>query len=211
MPILAKNEAHFDLGGYVNKRNCRICDTENPHAYIEKPTHPKRFTVWWEFWRRGIIGPFFFENEQGEAVTVNSEAIVIGPCWKNLVHKNWRGAYWQHLVSTGRRYVPHSRSYTRCFAPCFWRSPYQPQSWCRLATSELRSDTVGLFYLWGAVKDKCYAAKPETINALKDNIREAIGEIQLHTIDNVFKNCTDHVATVWPAEAAIWMILFFHY
>ena len=25
-------------------------------------------------------------------------------------------------------------------------------------------------YLWGAVKDKCYADKPETIEALKDNI-----------------------------------------
>ena len=44
------------------------------------------------------------------------------------------------------------------------------------------------YYLWGAVKDKCYADKPETIDALKENIREAIGEIQLHTIDNVFKN-----------------------
>ena len=51
------------------------------------------------------------------------------------------------------------------------------------------------YYLWGAVKDKCYADKKETIDALKDNIREAIGEIQLHTIDNVLKN--------WPAEAAI--------
>ena len=44
------------------------------------------------------------------------------------------------------------------------------------------------YYLWGAIKDKCYADKPETIKALKDNIREAIGEIQLHTIDNVLKN-----------------------
>ena len=33
------------------------------------------------------------------------------------------------------------------------------------------------YYLWGAVKDKCYADKPETIYALKDNIRKAIGEI----------------------------------
>ena len=33
------------------------------------------------------------------------------------------------------------------------------------------------YYLWGGVKDKCYAGKPETIDALKDNIREAIGEI----------------------------------
>ena len=44
-----------------------------------------------------------------------------------------------------------------------------------------------------------YADKPETIYALKDNIREAIGELQLHTIDNVLKN--------WPAKAAIRMKL----
>ena len=73
MPILGKkimfsDEAHFDLGGYVNKQNCRIWGTKNPHAYIEKSTHPKRVTVWCGFWSRGIIGPFF-ENEQGEAVT----------------------------------------------------------------------------------------------------------------------------------------------
>ena len=49
------------------------------------------------------------------------------------------------------------------------------------------------YYLWGAVKDKYYADKPETIDALKDNIREAIGEIQRHTIDNVLKNRTDRV------------------
>ena len=42
------------------------------------------------------------------------------------------------LATFGRRYVPHSRSSTRCFAPCFWISHYQPQSWCRLSTSELR-------------------------------------------------------------------------
>ena len=34
----------------------------------------------------------------------------------------------------------------------------------------------------------------ETIAALKDNIPEAIGEIQLHTIDNV---------AAWPVEVAI--------
>ena len=64
-----------------------------------------------------------------------------------FVHKNRRGGYWRHLISIGRRYVPHSRSYTRCFAPCFWRSHYQPQSWCRLAISELRFDTVRLLFV----------------------------------------------------------------
>ena len=78
MPIFAKkkivfsDETHFDLGGYVNKQNCRMWGTENPHAYIEKPTHPKRVT-WCGFWSRGIIGPFFFESKQGEAITVNDD------------------------------------------------------------------------------------------------------------------------------------------
>ena len=44
------------------------------------------------------------------------------------------------------------------------------------------------YYLWAAVKDKCYVDKPETIHALKENILEAIGKIQLHTIENVLKN-----------------------
>ena len=47
--------------------------TENPHTYIEKPMHPKQVTVWCGFLSRGIIEPFFFENEQGEAVTVNGD------------------------------------------------------------------------------------------------------------------------------------------
>ena len=42
------------------------------------------------------------------------------------------------------------------------------------------------------------ATQPETIGALNDNIREAIDEIQLHTIDNVLKNLTDRVGQPRP-------------
>ena len=71
--IIFSDEAHFDLGGYVNKHNRPIWGTENPHTYIEKPTHPKPVTVWCGFWSRSIIGSFFFENEQGEAVTIHRD------------------------------------------------------------------------------------------------------------------------------------------
>ena len=71
--IIFSDEAHFDLGGYVNKQNFRIWGTETPHAYIEKLTYTKRVPVWCEIWSRGIIGSFFFKNEQGEAVAVNGE------------------------------------------------------------------------------------------------------------------------------------------
>ena len=49
------------------------------------------------------------------------------------------------------------------------------------------------YYLWATVKDKCYADKPETIDVLKDNIHEAIGEIYLNTIDDMLKNWADRV------------------
>ena len=58
-----------------------------------------------------------------------------------------------------------------------------------LSAAELMLD----YYLWDAVKDKCYTDKPQTIDALKDNIREVIGEIQLHRIHNMLKNFTDRV------------------
>ena len=67
-----------------------------------------------------------------------------------------------------------------CRADVVW-----PPRSCTLTPSD--------YYLWGAVKGKCYADKPEIIDALKDNIREVIGEIQLHTIENVLKNLTDRV------------------
>ena len=144
--IIFSDETHFDLGGYVNKQNCRIWGTENPHAYTEKPTYPKRVTVWCEVWFRGIIGQFFFENKQEEDVTVNGNRyrIILN---EFLFLRYSRGGYWEHLVLTGRHSVPHSQSYTRCFEPCFWRSHYQPQSWCRLAISELWFETVWLLFV----------------------------------------------------------------
>ena len=56
------------------------------------------------------------------------------------------------------------------------------------------------YYLWSTVNDEFYADKPETIDALKDNIREAIGEIQLHTIGKVLKDWTDRVGYCMPRE-----------
>ena len=55
----------------------------------------------------------------------------------------------------------------------------------------------------------CYADKPETIDALNDNIREAIGEIQLQKIDNVLKNWTDHLGYCMISQGS--HLIFFHY
>ncbi|GFT84099.1 transposable element Tc1 transposase [Trichonephila clavipes] len=71
--ILFSNEAHFWLNGYVNKQNCRIWSEANPQVYVETPLHPEKLTVWCALWAGGIIGPYFFKNDEGHNVTVNGD------------------------------------------------------------------------------------------------------------------------------------------
>ncbi|GFU62297.1 hypothetical protein TNCV_2108701 [Trichonephila clavipes] len=71
--ILFSDEAHFWLNGYVNKQNCRIWSEANPQVYGETPLHPEKLTVWCALWAGGIIGPYFFKNDEGHNVTVNGD------------------------------------------------------------------------------------------------------------------------------------------
>ncbi|GFT36403.1 uncharacterized protein TNCV_4271661 [Trichonephila clavipes] len=59
------DEAHFWLIGYVNKENCRIWSEASPQVYVETPLHPEKLTVWCALWAGGIIGPYFFKNDEG--------------------------------------------------------------------------------------------------------------------------------------------------
>ncbi|GFV46583.1 uncharacterized protein TNCV_3931 [Trichonephila clavipes] len=71
--ILFNDEVHFWLNGYVNKQNCRIWSEANPQVYVETPLHPETLTVWCALWAGGIIGPYFFKNDEGHNVTVNDD------------------------------------------------------------------------------------------------------------------------------------------
>ena len=66
------------------------------------------------------------------------------------------------------------------------------------------------YYLWGVVKDKCYAYKLAIIDGLK-HIREAIGEVQLHAINNVVKNWTDCVGYCMVSRGSHLNEIIFHY
>ena len=64
--IIFSDAAHFDLGGYVKKQSCRIWNTENHNA--PKTSH---CFVWILVQRHNWA--IFFENKQGQAVTVNGD------------------------------------------------------------------------------------------------------------------------------------------
>ena len=74
--VLMTDAAHFQLSGYVNKRNYRYWAPENPQDLHQRPFHSERLTVWCGIASFGVLGPYFFEDNEGAAVTVTSERYV---------------------------------------------------------------------------------------------------------------------------------------
>ena len=185
------DEAHFDLGGYVNKQNCRIQSTENSHSYIEKPTHPKRVTVWCGFWCRSIIGQFFFQNEPGEAAAVNGyryRAMLNEFLFTKIEEKDISNIQFQQDGATCHT----AEAKLNVLRPVFEDRIINHRADVVWPPKSCDLTPLG-YYLRSADKDKCYADKPEIIDALKDNIYETICEIQLHTINNVLQTQADPV------------------
>ena len=153
----------------------------------------------------------FFENEQGEAVTVNGDRyrVMLNEClFTKIEEKDICNIWFQQDGSTCHT--------AECLAPFFFLENRIISRKTDIVWPPISCDLTPLdYYLWGAVKDffedriisrranivwrficgvpSKISVTPETIDALKDNIREAIGEIQLLTIDNVLKNWNDRL------------------
>ncbi|GFX42701.1 DUF4817 domain-containing protein [Trichonephila clavipes] len=159
--ILFSDEAHFWLNGYVNKQNGRIWSEANPQVYVETPLHLEKLTVWCALWTGGIIGPYFFKNDEGHNVTVNGDRyraminnFFIPELNNHDVQELWfqqdgatchtaratidllKDTFGDHLISR--------------FGPVNW-----PPRSCDLTPLD--------YFLWGYVKSLVYADKPQTI------------------------------------------------
>jgi hypothetical protein len=68
--VIKSDEADFKLPGCVKKQNGSGANLNVLHM---NPLHSQRGTVWSGILAFGIIGPYFFEDETGNAVTVISD------------------------------------------------------------------------------------------------------------------------------------------
>ena len=68
--LLTSDEAHFHLTDCVNKQNFRYWARANPHE--KRQLHSERVTDWCAVGEFGVLGPYFFENEDGNAVIITS-------------------------------------------------------------------------------------------------------------------------------------------
>ncbi|GFU42435.1 ankyrin repeat and fibronectin type-III domain-containing protein 1 [Trichonephila clavipes] len=161
--ILFSDEAHFWLNGYVNKQNCRIWSEANPQVYVETPLHPEKLTVWCALWAGGIIGPYFFKNDEGHNVTVNDGATChTARATIDLL----KDTFGDRLIS---RFGPVNG----------------PPRSCDLTPLD--------YFLWGYVKSLVYADKPQTLDHLEDNIRRVIADRRPQMLEKVIENWTSRL------------------
>jgi len=83
--------AHFLLSGHVNSKNNIFWSSTPPEHCLQRPLHSVKCTAWVPISKHGIIGPFWFENDNERSVTINTERYVqvLGKFWAAL--GRWRG------------------------------------------------------------------------------------------------------------------------
>ncbi|GFV54818.1 hypothetical protein TNCV_3683431 [Trichonephila clavipes] len=189
--ILFSDDAHFWLNGYVNKQNCRIWSEANPQVYVETPSHPEKLTVWCALWAGGIIGPYFFKNDEGHNVTVNGDryrAMITNFFIPELNNHDVQELWFQQdgaTCHTARatidllKYTFGDRLISR-FGPMNW-----PPRSCDLTPLD--------YFLWGYIKSLVYADKPQALDHLEDNIRRVIADIRPQMLEKVIENWTSRL------------------
>lgn len=187
--IIFSDEAHFHLCGFVNKQNCRIWANENPQVIVEKPMHPQRVTVWCGLWAGGVIGPYFFENEVGQAVTVNGvryREMITDFLWPEIEDMDLDDMWFQQDGATchtaNETMALLREKFNGRVISCRGDVNWPPRS-CDLTPLD--------FFLWGYLKEKVYVNKPRTIQELKDEIIRHINDIEPQLCLRVIENM-DH-------------------
>ena len=104
-----------------------------------------------------------------------SMPIVIGPCWTHFCSQKLKKRILATFGFNRTALRPTQPKLHLMFCALFLKIAFISRKADVVWPPRSCDLTLLDYYLWGAVKDKCYADKPETIYALKDNIREAIG------------------------------------
>ncbi|GFU54814.1 putative LOC100569746 [Trichonephila clavipes] len=136
----------------------------NPQVYVETPLHPEKLTVWCALWAGGIIGPYFFKNDEGHNVTFQQAGATCHTARATI--DLLKDTFGDRLISR--------------FGPVNW-----PPRSCDLTPLD--------YFLWGYVKSLVYADKPQTLDHLEDNIRRVIADIRPQMLEKVMENWTSRL------------------
>ncbi|GFW31334.1 uncharacterized protein TNCV_2664341 [Trichonephila clavipes] len=163
----------------------------NLQVYVETPLHPEKLTVWCDLWAGGIIGPYFFKNDEGHNVTVNGDryrAMITNFFIPELNNHDVQELWFQQDGAT----YPTARARIDLLKDTFvvrLISRFGPVNWPPRSCDLTPLD----YIMWVYVKSLVYADKPQTLDHLKDNIRRVIADIRPQMLEKVIENWTSRL------------------
>lgn len=184
------DEAHFHLSGFVNKQNFRYWSDENPQQLHQKPLHSSKVTVWCAMSSLGIIGPYVFENDREQAVTVNAQR------YSEMLHSFFIPQLRQHGMNNETLFQQDgATSHTARVSMNVLNNVFPNRVISRngaISWPPRSPDlTVCDFFLWGYLKSKVFEQRPPTLGELKRRIRleiERIPQRMLRDVMGSFRN-----------------------
>ena len=183
--------------GYVAPRG-RGWAGAAPHAFVVGPRSMKKVTVWCAVGYSGIVGPYLFEDNEGNTVTVNSQRYV------SMLHDKFIPDLQQmpqvnmHTVRFQQDGAPPHTANLSLAALAEWCpgdrliSRRTNNIWPAYSPEMTPPD----FWLWGYLKSMVYANNPQTLEVLKNNITMEIESIPLDMIHRVMDNFMIRVRAV---------------
>ena len=178
------NELHFLLSGYVNFKNNIYWGSTPPEHCLQKPLHSVKCTAWVAISQPGIIGPFWFEDEDEQFVTVNTERYL------QVLDKFWRALGQRRGVVRDLQWFQQDGATTHTANKSFvWlQQRFADRLISRRCDPEWLPHSPDLnfpdSYLWGYLKDRVYRNNPRTIPDLKAAITAETKEECKRVIQN---------------------------
>ena len=185
--IWLSDEAHFCLQGEPNLQNNRVWSQSQLRAVHQRVSHPEKCTAWCAISSEGIIGPFWFEDSAGRALTVNADRYSsvlkkFHAALRNRLQEETDGIWFQQ-DSSGRE--------PDVVARAFWY-PFDLHHFFDRGSHSVACQLPDLtpldYFLWDHIKSRVYQSAPRTIQDVKSEVRRQIRQVKSSTCRSVLKN-----------------------
>ncbi|GFW54505.1 uncharacterized protein TNCV_2231791 [Trichonephila clavipes] len=158
---------------------------------VKERANSRKLQLNMRLWAGGIIGPYFFKNDEGHNVTVNGDryrAMITNFFIPELNNHDVQELWFQQdgaTCHTARATIDLLKdTFGDRLISRFGPVNGPPRS-CDLTPLD--------YFLWVYVKSLVYADKPQTLDHLEDNIRRVIADIRPQMLEKVIENWTSRL------------------
>jgi len=174
--------------GHVNSKNNIFWGSTPPEHCLQMPLHSVKCTTWVAISKHGIIGPFWFQDDNEWSVAINTERYVqvLGKFWTALGRRRGIVRVFQWFQQDGA--TPHSLHESLAWL----QQRFPDRLISRRCDPQWSPHSPGWkppdFYLWGYLEDRVYENNPQTIPDLKTAITAATRAIPREKCGRVIEN-----------------------